>query len=337
MSDTLELAGVRLGTQVVCLARLVLEQPQMADEHGKLRFFQTDAPPDDRAAQIENVLDRINGTYAASNRAIVQRMPGTDTARMLRAPVSLLERAKPAFTSTFIERVQAMHAAVGGQQQDWSQPSEERIFPMAVFHDEGAFLEFAQLHATQNIPWALDNALFANGCSIFYLTELQKLTCLLLLLHTSAMREMFKQEDRMPLRKKADAQPDAASWLDDSSRILTSARMQLRPFTRWLCVGKERASSVAPMLHEDAYLPVCEDNNVLTTHFGRIFDPVFSVEIAHLYINKTCNSDFATTVKAYVKGQHIGAERIHHAATACCMPSTASRCGALRSTRPTPA
>ncbi len=294
-------------------------QPPMANE-GLLRFFQTDLPAGNMNAHIQHVLDRIDGTYAASNPSIVQRMHGRDTARMLRAPVCLLEKKKPAFTSTFLSLVQGpLCTSSGGGEQDWSQPSGDRIFPVAVFDTEIAFVSFSEVHATQSIPWALDEKDFASEFKteyrVFYLNELQKLTCLLLLLHTKEMREMFKQEDSMPLKKKIDAQEVDPSWLDDPNRILLSARMQLRSFTRWLCVGKEQVNSVAPMLHEDAYLPVCEDNNVLTTHFGRIFDSVLSIEIVHFWINKFKHADFATAAKAYVKGQHIGAERIHHAAT----------------------
>ncbi len=92
--------------------------------------------------------------------------------------------------------------------------------------------------------------------------------------------------------------------------------MQLRSFTRWLCVGKETADSVSPQLSEPSYLPVSEDNNVLTTHFGRIFDPVLSVEIVHWFMHtQQRDSDFVTSPKSMRKGPPIGDERIHHVAT----------------------
>ncbi len=90
--------------------------------------------------------------------------------------------------------------------------------------------------------------------------------------------------------------------------------MQLRSFTRWLCAGTETANSVSPQLSEYAYLPVCEDNNVLTTHFGRIFDSVLSIEIVHFYM-ALHNLDFVTSPKSYFKGPPIGEERIYHVAT----------------------
>ncbi len=220
MSNTRLLAGEKLSLQVESLARTVLSQPAMSHE-GKLRFFKT-AGGLELPAQVQHVLDRINGTYAASNKSIVQRMPGTDTTRMLRAPVCLLERAKPAFTSTFIQLVQSLTEPAEALRSDWRQPEYDRLFPVAIFDDEGAFLTVAQVHATQSIPSALDADLFAKGnegaYSIFYLTELQKLTCLLLLLHTSEMRALFKREANLEL-KKNDAVPDSESWLDNPNQV----------------------------------------------------------------------------------------------------------------------
>ncbi len=216
MSNTRLLAGEQLSLHVESFARCVLAQPAMSHE-GKLRFFQT-ACALPLHAQIQHVLDRINGTYAASNMSIVQRMPGTDTTRMLRAPVCLLERIKPAFASTYIQIVQSLSAPTGAAPPcNWSQPADDRLFPVAIFDDEGVFLTVAQVHATQSIPYALDDELFtkdSNGAfAIFYLTELQKITFLLLLLHTTEIRTLFKREANMQL-KKHDGMPDSVAWLD---------------------------------------------------------------------------------------------------------------------------
>lgn len=221
MSNTRLLAGEKLSLHVESLARCVLAQPAMSHE-GKLRFFQT-ACALPLPAQIQHVLDRINGAYAASNVSIVQRMPGTDTTRMLRAPVCLLERTQPSFASTFIQLVQTLTAPVGAVPQcDWSQPADDgRLFPVAIFREEGAFLTVAQVHASQSIPFALDAGVFADSkglYSVFYLTEQQKLTLLLLLLHTAEVRNMFKDEAKL-LLKKHPGIPNIGCWLDPSDQV----------------------------------------------------------------------------------------------------------------------
>ncbi len=221
MSNTRLIAGEKLSLQVESLARSVLAEPAMSHE-GKLRFFKTPGGLE-QPAQIQHVLDRINGTYAASNVSIVQRMPGTDTTRMLRAPVCLLERSQPSFASTFIQLVQTLTAPVGAVPPcDWSQPSDDgRLFPVAIFREEGAFLTVAHVHATQSIPFALDAGVFADSkglYSVFYLTELQKLTLMLLLLHTAEVRKMFTEEAKL-LLKKHEGMPNIGCWLDPSDQV----------------------------------------------------------------------------------------------------------------------
>ena len=199
MTDVCTLVGRRLGSEVLNLANLVLFQmrePKTAS--GRLRHFEVDATSS-LQQQIDFVIRRIDGTYAASHVAVQQRYYGDDAARMLRAPVMIYQRDCD-FADCFIAALCQLSPTT-----DYERVAADRQFPLLLFSDATQYKNALEVHLKSSVPVSV-KALQPTHLA-YYLSEAEKLTFLLLLVHTKTVRDAFASEAARPQGRRSLPDP----------------------------------------------------------------------------------------------------------------------------------
>jgi len=318
MTDVSALVGPTLGGQVVNLAHLVLLSKQM-HEGNRLRHFSTSLPPpaphtpsfEALTPQVDAVVNYIDGTFAASYPSIRQRYHGDDAARMLRAPLMLLVEGASDFAACFIDALCSFSPRVKYDTIDAT-----RQYPLLLFSDVDQFSASLLMHAEATVPPPLRTLPDAPAPKkIIYLSAAEKLTLLLLLTQTKAVRDELVAEARRPLQR---GEGPGLNWLDTDATILTSVRVQLLPFTRWLAVDSTSPGAVLPGCNDRAYLPLSEDNNAVTQPFGRVFDALLPIEIVHLSVHRAAVRFANVPSHSKLNGPLIEMKHINHVVMTIC-------------------
>jgi hypothetical protein len=297
-----------LAERLYKLTRKVLTAREQQSPAGDLRFFGHWLPEGSAEEQTDFVLGLLFGNPSQLPRpcSIRQRFAGIDAIRMLRAPVVILAKppappraaaaaaaaaspppvdadAPPDFPSSFVQFLQRIGGGtdlgrVQGQQADVSQPHDSPLlYPLAIFQKgpsyDAVVNDLAVFGASKRIENLTAEKTNDKSARVLYLTAEQKLVFLFLHLLSKDTREQMTLEAVRPLFGNG-------GWHGVESAIIRSVRVQLYPFLRWLQVV-DQSEGDYPKPTDAVYLPVCEDNHVLSLTFGRLFDDLFSCDVVH--------------------------------------------------------
>lgn len=278
MVDVCGLYGADLGERVLSLCRQVLQL-----QHG-VRFFATAAPDTETEAQISEIISRLDGTQARTVMHSIRKRGHNDPAPVLRAPVCFYCPTDEALPHQFVRTLLSiqsrlllsLHTPLATEFLHKQQPLWKRFYPVGIFTDHARYHAATAAAAAHAVPSRLEEQ---HNTETYYLSAEEKLALCWLVHFSSAARQAYFQEQQ--LGHVWEASRDLPAWLGPArdSRIVHSMRFQLYPFMRWYYLGTEQRKCVIPMPISPTYLPISEDNCVLSVAFGRLFSPLFCVEL----------------------------------------------------------
>lgn len=279
--DLFAFVGATAGQGVLTLARLLLDA-------GLLRFFDARG-----RTGVQDVLQFLDGSVARtlslsnvlSPRFAVYGEDAID--KLLRAPLLLEPGPLQEFALAFLAQLSQLRPEAGQEKAT----AERRFFILLTDKnrqcaaDEAATIRME--HIQNDLPQDLRRLLGTNdSCKAHFLSREEKLVFMLLFILTKQLRLQFAREATYALLPPPPAAAGGAgssvtAWMQKDV-LLKSARLTLHSFLKWLCYGPDLGTQQAMTTSARFFLPVSEDNNVISAHLGRMFDTLISTEIVFL-------------------------------------------------------